>query len=93
LALPLDDFPFSVIAVYTRGANALRLNREREGVMSETNIAIRTRARDAWLRARWTPDLVRRFEKAAEAEGRKAPEVLRELAAGFLRTEGQHKNA
>ena len=42
-------------------------------------------ARDGWLRARWSPDLVKEFSRRAAGEGRKAPEVLRELAAGFLR--------
>lgn len=42
-------------------------------------------ARDGWLRARWSPELVEEFSRRAAGEGRKAPEVLRELAAGFLR--------
>jgi hypothetical protein len=60
--------------------------------MTEAHIDQRTKSRPAWLRARWTCDRLAEFEKAAAEEGRKAPEVLRELAAGFLRERKQQNN-
>jgi len=41
--------------------------------------------RDGFLKARWEPELVDRFAKAAEAQGQTSSEVLRTLAFGFIR--------
>lgn len=42
------------------------------------------RGRPAVLRARWQPELVRRFDSEARRRGQTTSETLRELALAFL---------
>ncbi len=46
--------------------------------------------REGFLKARWEPDLVARFAKAAEAQGQTSAEALRMLALGFIRSRIEH---